>query len=252
MFLLKKTLSALLLPPTGPLLAAMIGLLLIRFRPRFGRFLVAAGAGSLLLMSLPLVSQQLMAPLEDMPPASSEALTNAQAIVIAGGGSYRNAPEFGGLDTVSSSGLERIRYGAVLARHTGLPVAVVGGVVVGGQPEAESMRTALIQDFGVTPQWLETQSRDTEENARFLAPILKAAGIQRIALVTHAWHMKRARGHFERQGFEVIAAPTAYYTAATDATWLDRLPSASALHASADALHEWLGLLAARLFETDL
>lgn len=239
MFLLKKLLAALVLPPTSPLLLALVGLWLTRRRPRAGHALIAVGIGSLLLLSTPWVANRLLSSLEDSPPITREDLGRAEAVVILGAGSYYGAPEYGG-DTVNELALERLRYGARLARTSSLPVAVTGGAPLGGRPEAESMAEALATDFGVGVRWMETESRDTAENAAFLAPMLKDAGIQRIALVTHAWHMPRARELFERNGMEVLPAPTRFTTSSPGALG-PGLPSASGLRTSYFALHEWLG-----------
>ena len=102
------------------------------------------------------------------------------------------------------------------------------------------MAEALEIDFGVRVRWTETESRDTAENAAFLAPMLKDAGIRRVALVTHAWHMPRARELFERNGMEVLTALTRF-TTRSPGTLGPGLPSASGLRTSYFALHEWLG-----------
>lgn len=245
MFLLKKIISSLLLPPAGPLLLALFGLWLARRHPRTGRGLIFFSIAVLLVLSLPWTSHQLLRGLENAPPISPEALAQAQAIVVLGGGIYDQAPEYGG-DTVSHFALERLRYAAHLARASELPVAVVGGIVASQRPEAEVMREALATDFGVTVRWIEAESRDTAENSAKLAPILEKAGISRIALVTHAWHMRRAQEQLAHQGFQVIPAPTCFATSSQDSRF-DWLPSANALNNSQVALHEWLGLLAYRL-----
>jgi uncharacterized SAM-binding protein YcdF (DUF218 family) len=245
MFLLKKIVSALILPPTGLLLVCLFGLWLARRRPRTGHAVIALGVASLIAASTPWVAQQLLQTLEDFPPITARELATADAIVILGADAYFRAPEYGG-DTVGSQALERLRYGALLARTSGLPVAIAGGRLGNVAPESELMRDVLKTDFGVATQWIETQSVDTEENARYLAPILKQAGLRRVALVTHGWHMRRSVVAFERQGLIVLPAPTRLATGGGD-TILQWLPGASGLHNSEIALHEWLGLLAGRL-----
>ncbi len=244
MFLLKKIVAALMLPPAGPLLVAAAGLWLCRRRPRIGHILVALGLGMLLLFSTPWIASELLHSLHDEPPPRPEQLAKAQAIVVLGGGTYHGAPEYGG-DTVSATGLERLRYGAQLARQTGLPVGVTGGAPMGGRAEAESMREVLETDFRVAVRWVETASRDTSENAAFLAPQLGRAGVTRIVLVTHASHMRRARAAFEKHGLTVTPAATGYAPPFRSDV-LHWLPNASALKSSQIALHEWLGILAAR------
>lgn len=243
MFLLKKILSAFVLPPASPLLLAAFGLWLARSRPRLGHGLVAVGLGSLWLLSTPWVADQFLLTLQRDPPITGAALKGAQAIVVLGAGSYRDAPEYGG-DTVNELALERLRYGARLARASGLPLAVTGGAPSGGQPEGESMRQALAADFGIKARWIETTSRDTAENAALLSAILRKDGITRIALVTHVWHIPRSRLLFEHQGMVVLPAPTRFVDEGpegVDSAVADWLPSTRALRNSYWAAHEWLG-----------
>jgi uncharacterized SAM-binding protein YcdF (DUF218 family) len=249
MFLLKKILAALILPPAGPLLLAALGLWLTRARSQrwqhAGRWLAGLAMLGLLALSLPLVSNALMAPLEPNPPITAAQLRRVQAIVILGGGSYFGAPEYGG-DTVGYTTLERLRYGARLARASRLPLLVTGGAPFGGRPEAESMREALEQDFGVKVRWVEGASRDTAENASLSAPLLKAAGITRIALVSHGWHLPRAVPLFEQQGLQVTPAPTVFSTGPP--SWFENLRPGGLTH-SRHALNEYLGRFYNRLKE---
>ena len=248
MFLLKKLLAALILPPTGPVLLALAGLWLTgsgnRRRRIGGRWLAGLSLIALLALALPPVGNALMASLETYPPATGEQLRRAQAIVILGGGTY-HAPEYGG-DTVGPPTLERLRYGARLARTSNLPLLVTGGAPFGGKPEAESMRESLAVDFGLKARWVEAGSRDTAENASLSVPLLKKAGIARIALVSHAWHLPRAVPLFEKQGIEVIPAPVGFSNPAPTAL-TDFLPGS--LGQSRDALNEYLGQLYNRLRE---
>ena len=168
-----------------------------------------------------------------------------QAIVILGGGNYPAAPEYGG-DTVSHYTLERVRYGVHLQRRSGLPILVTGGAPFGGRPEGETMKEAIERDFHGQVKWVEAASRDTAENAAMSAAMLKAAGITRIALVSHGWHLPRAVELFEHQGLEVLPAPTSFATHAPS-LFAQALPSASALEKSYMALHEWLGILVQRM-----
>jgi len=89
--------------------------------------------------------------------------------------------------------------------------------------------------------WVEEGSRNTFENAQLSAALLKPAGIERIYLVTHAWHMRRARIAFEHAGFTVIPAPTGFATR-FKLTVVDFLPDARALHDSGVFFREGVGI----------
>jgi len=247
LFWAKKLVATLILPPVGPLLLTAAGLLLIRRRPRLGWALAWGGVVVTLLLSTPASVGVLLRGQEDTPPLAMDAARDARAIVILAAGQRRSAPEYGGA-TLNRLSLERLRYGARLARGTGLPVLVTGGAPGAEIPEALLMKDALEQDFGLQVAWTESASLDTRDNARNSTALLKEAGITRVLLVTHAAHMPRAAEEFRAAGLEVIPAPTAWL-GDPDGTPepADFVPSASGAYAGWFAAHEWLGRMAYRV-----
>lgn len=248
---MKYLLESLIFPPGINLLVALLALVLWRVRRPLAATLLALDVAALYVCSLPLTAWLLMSALQPDPPLAPGDLgkDHAQAIVVLGAGRYSDAPEYGG-DTVSRFELERLRYGARLKRLTRLPLMLVGGAAVAEgavTPEAILMKQAATEDFGVTVDWVETRSHTTAENAANAAPILRAHGVRRIYLVTHAWHMPRAVWAFRRTGLEVIPAPTAYVTPIGDERQQAWLPSALALYEVSLGLHEATGLLWYRL-----
>src|SRR5262245_63713811 len=145
-FLWRKVLAALVLPPAGPLLLAIAGAALLGRRPRLARTLLWTGLSLLVALSTWTVAGGLLRLVDDSAPVTLAQARSAQAIVIMGGGVRRNAPEFGG-ETVGRLTLDRVRYGALIARATGLPVLVTGGARRGGAAEAAVMRETLEQEF---------------------------------------------------------------------------------------------------------
>ena len=241
MFYLKKIIAALILPPFGPLLLIAIGVCLASRGRRIGTLLAIAALLGLATLSLPVVGNALLRSQEVSAPVAPEALVGAQAIVVLGGGANYMAPEYGG-DTVSMYTLERLRYAALLHRRSGLPLLVTGGAPFGGHPEGRLMQAVLEQEFAVKVRWVEAESRDTAENASLSARILKDSGIQRIILVSQAWHLPRAVAAFERQGLTVAPAATGF-THDSPSLLANLLPSASALESSRTAMNEYLGRL---------
>ena len=67
-------------------------------------------------------------------------------------------------------------------------------------------------------------------------------GVDRVLLVTHSWHMRRAILAFEAHGFQVVPAPTMFHGVPPEGLdgWT---PSAKALRHTSWALHEWIGRL---------
>ena len=236
--------ASLLLPPLAPLLAALAGYVLLKPRLWLGRALIALGWGSLALLSMPLVGATLLSLLE--PPSADPLRHPADAIVVLGAGTYVNAPEYSG-DTVNSYSLERLRYAAQLYRRSGKPILVSGGNPLGNATaEAAQMKAVLQDEWRIPVAWSEETSLNTFENAHNSHAILNAAGIRQIYLVTHAWHMPRARLAFERAGFSVISAPTRHITR-FKLSLSAFLPSSQGLLQSSLFCREVLGLLWYRL-----
>jgi uncharacterized SAM-binding protein YcdF (DUF218 family) len=248
---LKTLLHSLLLPPGGPLLLAIAGAWLIARSGERGRArragwtLLVIGLATLWVLANPLVADTLSIIAQRCPPLDLTRPVQAQAVVILGGGSERlDAPEYGGEPAAGLDQLERVSYGAFVAKRTGLPVAVSGT-----RDEASAMRASLARDFGVGTRWVEERSLDTFQNAQFCAALLRPLGIRRIVLVTDADHEWRAVQEFAAAGFEVVPAPVGLIKfSPLDARSF--IPNATALARSTAALYELLGDLARRVFAT--
>lgn len=236
--------SAFLLPPLNLILLGVMGILLLKRRPRAGKILVMSALMLLYLLSTPFVAETALQKLETRP--APHPFDNVQAIVVLGAGTYFNAPEYDG-NTVNRLGLERIRYAARLHRHTDKPILATGGAPLGSDSsEASQMKAVLEKEFQVPVKWIEEASGTTHENAYKSFAILQRDGITHIALVTHAWHMPRAIREFERAGFKVTPAATAFTTRyKTDLFAF--IPTAGALQKSNWFFHEVIGILWYRL-----
>jgi uncharacterized SAM-binding protein YcdF (DUF218 family) len=238
LFGLRILLRGLFLPPAGPLLIGLAGLLFWRRRPRVGFALCAAGIVSLWLLATPFVADAISRSTENYPALDPAHLTptqaQARAIVILGGGFRHNAPEVGA-DTPSTTGDLRLIEGARVARATHLPV-----LISGAPPEAAAMRRFMEQDLQVPVAWVEGESWTTRQNAEFTARMLLPLGIDRIILVTSSPHMTRAAGDFTAAGFKVTTAP-ADMTTRDEPGLLWLVPSTHALSRSEAALYEWAG-----------
>jgi uncharacterized SAM-binding protein YcdF (DUF218 family) len=238
---IKAVLKTLVLPPTGPLLVALLGLVLRRRIPRVGEGLAWTGVLTLFALSIPAVASLLVSSLELPASFDRDRAASAQAIVILGGGTRQDAPEYGG-DTLGTLTLERVRYGARVARETHLPVLVTGGSTYGGTPEAKLMRDALQHEFGVPVRWAEDRSRTTHENAVYSAELLNGAGIRRVILVAHAFDMRRATAEFAAAGIAAVPAATGIPSRGPTRAF-DLLPGIAGLRESYYALYEILANL---------
>ena len=244
---LKPVLTALALPPAGPLLLALLGLLLMGRRWLSGAIVSLVGILALWFLSCNAVGIGLAQSLAPQPvplAVRGSAMAGVQAIVVLGAGVLARAPEYGNPQP-SAQTLERIRYGAWLARQTRKPLAFAGGVgwsAVGTDtaPEADVARSVLHDDYGLELRWADSRSRDTAENATRMAEAMRGDKIKRIALVTHASHMPRAQAAYEKAGFEVTPAPLGFATR-RERRLLEWLPSVHGLDLSRQVLREWLG-----------
>lgn len=247
---LKPVLTALAMPPAAPLL--LIGLGLLWRKRALGGLLGLLGLASLWLLSCNAVAvwlaHTLLPQTSALPPASAAAALHArqvQAVVVLGGGIRPTAPEYASAQpTADTAG--RLRYGVWLARQSKLPLAFAGGVGWANSGTAASSegvmaRSVVSQDYGISLRWVDDSSRDTAENASQMQTLLARDGVQRIALVTHAWHMPRAQQAFERAGFTVTPAPTGF-TLPQQRNVMEWLPTSYGLVASREVLREWLGL----------
>jgi uncharacterized SAM-binding protein YcdF (DUF218 family) len=235
--------TSLLLPPVFLFITFIAGVVLLHRRPRTGKSLMAFSFLLLWLLSTPLVSNALLARLDAESIDAKPDFGGAQAIVILSAGRYVESHDFGdaGKDVVDAITLERLRRGASVYRDSRLPVLVTGGApVTGGESMAKLMARAL-RDFNVPVTWLEESARDTGENAVYTARLLESTKIRTIVLVTHGWHMPRARRAFERAGLRVIPAATGLHHNVRFTPHLFR-PGAAALYDSELFMHEAIGL----------
>lgn len=234
-------------PPGGLLLLILAGLLLLQRHTRLGKWFIASGLVLFYLVCMPLIVNPLIAAMEvdttinDMDFISPR----AQAVVVLGASRNEQAPEYhiksrqG--DTVSATGLERIRYAVWLAKRTDLPILVSGGLAdEDGPAEAIMMKDVIEQEFNQDVKWIETKSRNSYENARFSAKKLTEDNVKSIYLVVDALSMRRATWAFQQQGLKVIPAPTAFM-GSTGITFKSFLPSSRALVAFSYLFHECVG-----------
>jgi len=261
MFVLLSKLLPIFVYPVGLVCILMLLAAVLPRQPRWQRGFIALAFLLLWLGSSNLIATPLVRSLEwrYLPP---EEVPTAEVIVVLGGATKtadypRQTVELG------EAG-DRALYAAWLY-HQGKAdhLLLTGGNVftdtlITKPPEAEDM-LAVMQMFNVPEQaiWLETESRNSYENALFSRPLLAEKGINTILLVTSAIHMPRAVALFEKQGFEVIPLPTDFvvtqqgWQAITRPSILAQLgnvlPVVENLQLTTSAMKEYLGLLVYRL-----
>jgi len=242
----EKLLTALALPPAGPILLALFGLLLAWRDWRLGKTLVVLSLAVLWLLATPAVSDFLKYSLERrFPPQAVYEVPNADAIVALGGGiqpaSSRNPyPDL-------RAGADRYWHAARLWHAGKAPEIVVSG---GAMPWLDARSTEadaavrFLAELGVPDNrvLLESASIDTRQNAAMTEAVLRTRGARRVLLVTSALHMRRALARFEQiPGIEFIPVATDHEVAADPPGPIRWLPDTGALDGSRRALKEYLG-----------
>jgi uncharacterized SAM-binding protein YcdF (DUF218 family) len=248
MFLFKKTVAPLLFPLNLTLEILLLGLILLWFtrRQRLARTLVTGGWLLLLLSSCAPVSNWMLGSLEwRYRPVTDPAALGARVrwIVVLGGG-HANDGRLGPSGQLTTATLARLMEGIRL--HRLLPdsrLLLSGGAPFGRIPDANVMAEAAVL-FGVNRSdiVLESRSRDTEDEARLIKPMLRE---QPFLLVTSASHMHRSMRLFLKQGMKPMAAPTDYLVRRNTGRRLspaDFYPRLDHLACSERAVYEYLGL----------
>lgn len=183
----------------------------------------------------------------EYPPMSVEDTPEADVIVVLGGGLGLPHPPrlYPDLNNNSDRLLHALRlYRAGKADH----ILLTGGNVF-PQPGLESeayYARGVLELWGIpeTAVVMETESRNTLQNADYSARILNKRGWTKVLLVTSASHMHRAVMAFHHAGVDVIPVPVDYLavdSAAPEA--LAWIPNVGALAGTTYALHEYLGRL---------
>ena len=226
-----------LAPPEVFVLLALFGAMLAMWR-RLGVTIVLASSLCLYLLATPVISSCLMRTAEAGVPDNPD-FTGALAIVVLSADVHRGAD--GQPDTLGPYTTQRVVYAAEAYRRLHLPVAVSGGPVEETSATAgDLMKEALTRDFGVPVGWDENRSETTWENAVDTKPLLDAAGITKVVLVTHSWHLRRALWCFERVGLRTVPWPAPRTALRVDHIQ-DFLPRSGSLQFSFLALHELIG-----------
>jgi len=222
----KPVLTALLLPPVPLLVLVIVGARLLFWRRATAWLLLLLTVAALWLSACAGVGEWMQrAWMSPPPPLTTERIAELRraaaggkgpvAIIVLGGGRESLAPEYG-VANLNVHSMERLRYGAWLARETGAPLGYSGGLghaAREGAAEAEIATDIAAREYGRALRWIESHSRDTRENAQLTLPLLREAGVRQLVLVTHGWHMPRSVRAFRdaaaqaKVELEIIAAP---------------------------------------------
>ena len=249
MFVIKKVLSAFLLPPgMFVLMLSAWGVFQIVRKKSSAGLAGMLLAGLIWALSILPVADLIMGPLEK--PYTQFKTPSGDVLVLLGGGIAGEVPDFSGKGVPSADFLSRIITAARLQQQLGIPIIVSGGFVYQNTKSEANVARRLLTDLGVSEQkiLLDERSRDTFDNARYSKELCQKLGFKKPILVTSAYHLNRSVYLFNEVGLSVTPFP-ANFKSATDRKydWQDFLPSTGSLDITRDALHEYLGQICYRL-----
>ena len=205
----------------------------------------------LLLTATPILSNTYIALLEARyPPFKLAPGSTFDAVVVLAGGVFHKG-SLRPTDEASDASRQRTACGADLWLQGLAPKLLLTGgdatVLRTGPPESREMKRWALR-LGVPESAIQTEetSRTTYENAVQAKTVL---GSGHILLVTAAYHLPRAVGLFEKQGFLVTPVACGYESKHTPLqTWeqktvFDFIPTVKALLLSTQAIDELAGII---------
>ena len=245
-FVLSKIVGFFAIPSNLFVLIGLAGIALLPSRfARTGRYLLVASVSLMLAIGVLPIGNALIVPLEERFPQWDPAHGAPSGIIVLGG--VINPTGSVARHQVSlGEAAERITSAVALARQ--YPTARIvfsggNGQLTSGPPESD-FAVRLFEDLGV-PRGritLETQSRNTAENAAYTKHLVDPKPGERWVLITSAMHMPRAVGSFRQAGFPVEAYPVDYQTSGWQDLWALPGSLTDGIRRTDAAVHEWLGL----------
>lgn len=246
LFLIKWIYAWLL--PIGCIAAALVFLTIyLYWRRSPGRKPLLVITVLLYALSVQPVSNMLMKPLENSyaPPHTVQ----GDVIILLGGGTRAGVPDFDGTGQVGSAAANRFLTAVRMQRKLDLPILLSGGAVFSYDADEAEIDKRMLLSLGVVEDriFLDNQSRNTAENARFSKDICTEQGWKHPIVITSAFHMPRSVVFFKRAGMDITPYPCDYYTD-EPYHWsaFSVIPNSFTLYTSCLAIKEYVGIAAAK------
>ncbi len=245
-FYLSQFLGFLAMPLTLILLLIVGGAVFPR--KKWGKKCLWTGIGLLLFFTNPFLSNLALLAWEPEFKHFEEIQTHEIGIVLTG---VTNLSKTAYDRTFFNKGADRITHALQLYRMGKVKkILITGGQglnPVNLQSEAELLqRFLLMAGVPESDVLIEDQSKNTAQNAAFTKAFLEQNQIstdQEFLLITSAFHMKRAKGCFDKVGLKTVTFPADYYS--HDVKYdLPALvyPDAESLTYWNKLIKEWLGI----------
>ena len=245
-FVLRKTLSAILMPLPAALLMGTVGWVLWSRgkRKRLGQGMVVASLVGLALVSIEPVSLNAAR----LAEGDAEAFPgdSVDFVVVLGHG-HVSDPDLPVTAQLHGQALYRLTEGVRIATAQPWERLVLSGYD-GVDPKSNAqVYSEMAMELGIPAERLILEQRptDTAQEAEYLEPVLRGRAF---ALVTSASHMRRAARLFRARGLEPVPAPTGHLAKTPGGfDLLEWVPSEDHLKRSQTAWYELLGLVWGRM-----
>ncbi|NMM40273.1 YdcF family protein [Pseudoalteromonas arctica] len=239
MFELKKIIGAMLMPlPLSGLLCFVC--LLMALRTNKGSVLIGLiSISCLLLISTPFIGQKIIASNSQLKYTfNTEKQLTIDKIVVLGCDVNPN-PKLNANSQLGNCAKSRLVEGIRLAYLYPHAQLIVSGGGYGNVTNSSLMQQTAIS-LGIDAKRIKQNpaAMDTADEARLLAPSLVDF---KVALVTSASHMTRAKDLFNAQGVDVIPAATDFYDFSAWPAHKQYIPNIEALKAVTSYWHEVVG-----------
>jgi uncharacterized SAM-binding protein YcdF (DUF218 family) len=240
-FIIKKTITFFVEPMGFVLFLFLIGLyFLFRERNKFAKIFLSSSFAFLVLFSYPPFSNILVEGLENRYEKYSYK-DDVKYVHVLGSG-HTTDPTQPLSSKLGDASTKRVLEGILIHKNTPDSKLIFTGYEGKTDVATAQMNANLAIALGVKEDDIIISGlpKDTQEEAVFSKSVV---GDEKFALVTSATHMARSKMLFEKMGMNPIAAPTDFKK--TDIS--SYLPSTSSFENSRMAMHEYIGILWAKL-----
>jgi uncharacterized SAM-binding protein YcdF (DUF218 family) len=249
-FFASKFIWMLVAPANWLLLLPLLALLLHRLQWRaWAVWVWSLEVLLILLIGAYPVGQWLVKPLESYSTLPALDAPAPDGIIVLGGAWETATSGYWQQWELNHAAERELAFLVLAERYPAAKLVFTGGsgrVFSQGLKEAH-WAEALYRDFGLdqTRLVLESESRNTDENARFSKRLVAPKVGEHWWLITSAYHMPRSVGVFCQQDWSVTPYPVDHYYAGL--SWRPNWQLANHLQELEQVLHEWLGLVVYRI-----
>ncbi|MFW3372718.1 ElyC/SanA/YdcF family protein [Aliarcobacter butzleri] len=240
MFLLKKIISAFLLPvPIGIILLFLALFFLLRNSYKKAKIFLVLGFLWFALLSNQTISNMIISPLENAYSSLINAPKDIEYILVLGNG-HKTNENFPITSELNTTAINRLVEGIRHYKNLQNAKLIVSGYAYDDVNSHAQMQKKLALSLGVNEADIITLDtpKDTKEEA---IETKKIVGNQKLILVTTASHMKRASMIFKKEGLNILQSPTnhKYFISTYPSSYF----SAENIKKVELAFHEYLGIV---------